>query len=211
MEEEFKQNPGPPPRPNLPDVIRDVVVDFTGFATRHLGAPHPPLMFIAIWLIGMDTIAGGIELGYIYTEQYEVDNWFFAWIRIVIGGAAMGVFRYWLVGSIFHLVVMLSGGKGEARTSRYILLYSLLPASVLNLLIKIVQMLIYQNGYFAGQRHLAVEGIFGVLMMAAYVFTIVLCYRGMTALQQADRRRSIITLSALSIGTVMVTVIALGM
>ncbi len=211
MEEDYTPPPEPTPRPNLPDLIRDIVVDFTGFAGRHLAAPHPPLMFIAMWLIGMDTVTGGIELSYIYSEQYEVTNWFYAWIRIIVGGVAMGVFRYWLVGSLFHLVVMLSGGQGEARTSRYILLYALLPASVLNLLIKVVQMLIYQNNYFTGERNLAIEGIFGMFMTAAYVFTIVLCYRGMRALQQTDRRKSIITLVALSIGTVMLTVVGMGM
>ena len=211
MEEEYTPPPEPTPRPNLPDLIRDIVVDFTGFAGQHLTAPHPPLMFIAIWLIGMDTVAGGIELGYIYSEQYDVSNWFYAWLRIIVGGAAMGVFRYWLVGSIFHLVVMFSGGRGEARTSRYIILYALLPSSVLNLLIKVAQMLIYQNRYFTGERNLAIEGLFGMLMMVAYVFTIVLCYRGMRALQQTDRRKSIITLVALSIGTFMLTIIGMGM
>jgi len=211
MEEDYTPPPEPTPRPNLPDLIRDIVVDYAGFAGRHLAEPQPPLMFIAMWLIGMDTVTGGIELSYIYSEQYEVTNWFYAWIRIIVGGAAMGVFRYWLVGSLFHLVVLLSGGQGEARTSRYILLYALLPASVLNLLIKVVQMLIYQNNYFTGERNLAIEGIFGMFMTVAYVFTIVLCYRGMRALQQTDRRKSIITLVALSIGTVMLTVVGMGM
>ena len=114
----------------FPDVIKVVVVDFVGFAQQYLGRPGPPLMYIAVWLIGMDAVAGGIELGYVYGEQYDVDNWFFAWIRIIVGGAAIGIFRYWLVGSIFHIVVIAAGGKGIARTSRYILLYALLPASL---------------------------------------------------------------------------------
>ncbi len=50
-----------------------------------------------------------------------------------------------------------------------------------------------------------------MFMMVAYVFTIVLCYRGMRALQQTDRRKSIITLIALSVGTVMLTVVGMGM
>lgn len=200
---------GDPKRLTLPDLIRDIVVDYTGFARRHLVAPHPPLMFIAVWLIGMDTIAGGIELGYIYAQQYEVDNWFYAWVRIIVGGAAMGVFRYWLVGSIFHAVVLLARGRGPARTSRYVLLYALVPASVTNLSIKVVQMLVYQNGYFTGQRNVVVEGIFGMAMFVAYVFTVVLCYRGMCALQGADPRRSVALLLGLSLATMALTIVGL--
>jgi hypothetical protein len=199
-----------PQRLTFPDLIKVIVVDFVGFARQYLVNPGPPLMYLAVWLIGMDAVAGGIELAYVYGQQYDVDNWFFAWIRIIVGGAALGVFRYWLVGSIFHLVVIVSGGKGPARTSRYILLYALLPASVMNLSIKILQMLIYQNGYFTGERSVAVEGFFGMLMMAAYVFTIILCFRGMCAIQQADRRRSAIVLAALSLGTVVLTIVGMG-
>ena len=71
-------------------------------------------------------------------------------------------------------------------------------------------MLIYQNGYFAGVRSVVVEGLFGLLMMAAYFFTIVLCYRGMRAIQNTDRRRSIVMLAALSLGTIVLTVTSLG-
>lgn len=210
MEPDTPQQPEAPRRLTFPDVVKAVVVDFVGFAQRHLVQPNPPLMYIAIWLIGMDAVAGGIELGYVYGQQYDVDNWFFAWLRIIVGGTAIGIFRYWLVGSIFHLIVLAAGGRGIARTSRYILLYALLPASVVNLSIKVLQMLLYQNEYFAGDRNVAVEGIFGLLMMAAYVFTIVLCYRGMRALQQTDRRRSIVMLAALSFLTIFLTSVGLG-
>jgi hypothetical protein len=202
--------PDTPQNLTFPDLVKVIVVDFVGFARQYLLNPGPPLMYIAIWLVGMDAVAGGIELGYAYGQQYDVDNWFFAWVRIVAVGAPLGIFRYWLVGSIFHLVVTAAGGKGIARTSRYILLYALVPAAVTNLSIKVIQMLIYQNGYFAGERNVFTEGLFGLLMMAAYVFTIVLCYRGMRTLQQTDRRRSIVMLAALSLGTIVLTTISLG-
>ena len=211
MESEINtQRPDSPPSLTFPDLVKWVFVDFVGFARQYLDRPNPPLMYIAIWLIGMDAVTGGIELGYAYGQQYDVNNWFFAWIRIVVGGAPIGVFRYWMVGSIFHVVVLAAGGKGIARTSRYILLYALLPSAVTNLSIKIIQMLIYQNGYFDGIRSTAIEGLFGLLMMVAYVFTLVLCYRGMRAVQQTDRRRSILMLAALSIGTIVLTTISLG-
>ena len=194
----------------FPDVVKAVFTNFVEFADQHLRNPNPPLMYIAIWLIGMDTIAGGIELAYIYNQQYDVNNWFYAWIRILVAGALMGIFRYWMVGTIFHLVVMAAGGTREARTSRYILLYALLPMSVCSLSIKILQMLIYGNKYFVGQTNPAVEGMLGFVMLGAYVYTLILCYRGMRALQNTDKRRSIAMLVALSAGMIFLTLLGMG-
>lgn len=200
-----------PQKLTFPDLLKWIFVDFVGFARRYLSAPPPPLMYIAVWLIGMDAMASGMELAYITGKQYLVDNWFYAWLRIMGGGAAMGIVRYWMVGSIFHIVVLAAGGRGPTRTSRYILLYALLPASVCNLSVKILQMLIYGNKYFAGDTNAAVEGFFGMLMMAAYAFTLVLCYRGMRGLQKADKRRSILVLLGLSLGMILVAAFWTGM
>ena len=198
------------PSLTFPDLIKIIVVHFVWFAKHYLTRPKPPLMYIAVWLIGMDAVVGGMELTYAYSGQYDLNNWFVAWVRIIVGGPLIGVFRYWLIGSIFHLIVLAAGGSGEARTSRYIVLYALLPAAVTNVSIKIVQMLLYQNNYFAGQRNAVFEGLFGIGMMIAYVYTIVLCFRGMLAVQHADRRRSIIMLGLLSLGTILLSIISLG-
>jgi hypothetical protein len=211
MDEQFTQPPETPQKLTFPDLIKFIVVDFVGFARLYLAEPRPPLMFIAVWLIGMDAVAAGIDMGYFYYGQYQVDNWFYAWLQIIFWGAGMGFVRYWLVGSIFHIVVVASGGRGHAHTSRYILLYALLPASVCSLSIRILQMLFYQNVYFTGQRSTALEGLFGMVMIAAYVFTLVLCYRGMRALQHTDKRRSILVLTALTLGTILFTIIGLGL
>ena len=208
---EDPQSEETPPKLTFPDLLKWIFVDFVGFSRRYLTSAPPPLMYMAVWLIGMDAMAGGIELAYISGQQYLVDNWFYAWLRIMGGGAAMGFFRYWLVGSIFHIVVVAAGGHGLARTSRYILLYALVPASVCNLSVKILQMLLYGNKYFTGQTNAVVEGFFGMVMMAAYVFTIVLCYRGMRTLQQTDKRRSVLVLVGLTFGMLVLTTIAMGL
>jgi hypothetical protein len=207
---EDPQSEETPPKLAFPDLLKWIFVDFVGFSRRCLTSAPPPLMYMAMWLIGMDAMAGGIELAYISGQQYLVDNWFYAWLRIMGGGAAMGIMRYWLVGSIFHIVVVAAGGRGLARTSRYILLYALVPAAVCNLSVKILQMLMYGNKYFTGQTNAVVEGFFGMVMMAAYVFTIVLCYRGMRTLQQTDKRRSILVLVGLSFGMIILATIAMG-
>jgi hypothetical protein len=199
-----------PQRLTFPDVVKAVFTGYVDFANRYLREPNPPLLYIAIWLIGMDTVAGGIELTYIYSDQYDLDNWFFAWIRILAVGVPMGAARYWMVGTLFHLVVVAAGGKGEPRTSRYVLLYALLPMAVCSLSIKILQMVIYGNKYFTGQTNPAVEGLFGVVMLGAYAYTLILCYRGMRALQGTDARRSIAMLVAVSAGMIFLTFLGMG-
>lgn len=208
MEEEIQQPQPTPEKLTLPDVIKAVFTDYVGFAERHLKEPRPPVMLIAVWLIGMDAVTGAIELENVLGQQYVVQNWFHAWIRIMVGGAAAGVLRYWMVGSLFHLLVLGAGGKGPARTSRYIFLYAALPVSVVDLSIKVVQMLVYRNGYFAGSTNATLEGAFATVMLAAYGYTLLLCYRGMRALMGADRRRSIAVLAAVTVGMIVFMIIA---
>jgi hypothetical protein len=82
--------------------------------------------------------------------------------------------------------------------------------AVCSLSIKILQMVIYGNSYFTGQTNPAVEGMFGVVMLGAYGYTLILCYRGMRALQGTDARRSIAMLVALSAGMIFLTFLGMG-
>jgi hypothetical protein len=186
----------------VPDLLREVLVRFPEFAKRHLTESPPPLMYIAMWLIGMDAVAGSIELEKIYSQEYITDDWFHAWIRIMAGGVLAGVLRYWLIGSIFHVLVLAAGGNGPARTSRYIFLYAALPVAVCDLSVKILEMIIYGNGYFTEQTHPLLDGMFSTIMLAAFIYTVVLCYRGMSVLQGTDKRRSLLVLSAAGLGMI---------
>lgn len=179
-------------------VIHQVFVNFSGFAPRLL-EPRPPALLIMIWLIGMDAVAGTIEMEYVQRGTYLVDNWFSAWVRIMAGGMLVGVIRYWLVGSIFHLGVRLAGGDGLMRTSRYIFLYSAIPVAVVDLSLKVVQMLVYRNQYFIGQTSVVLDGIIGGVMLGTWLFTVRLMYIGMTQLMGADRRKSIVLITAVAV------------
>ena len=186
----------------VPDLLREVFVRFTDFAQKHLTESQPPLMYIAIWLIGMDAVAGSIELEYHIAQEYVTDNWFHAWVRIMTGGVLAGVLRYWMVGSLFHVLVLAAGGRGKARTSRYIFLYAALPVAVCDLTFKVLEMVIYGNNYFTAQTNAMLDGAFSTIMLAAYVYTVVLCYRGMCVLQGTDKRRSLIVLIAAALGMI---------
>lgn len=189
----------------VPDVIGAVFTDFVGFARTHFGQARPPAMFIVAWLIGMDAVAGAIELDRMQTGSYVVTNWFHAWLRIMLVGMAVGFIRYWIVGSLFHVLVVLSGGKGPPRASRYVVLYALAPAAVINVGVKVVEMLIYGNDYFTGQVAGAMTAITTFVMFAAYVFTVRLCYQGMVHVLGTQRRRTVTVLVAVAAGMTIIT------
>ena len=200
----------PPQQITLPDVIRDVFRNFPGFAEAHLSQPQPPALPILIWLLGMDAVAGAMELEYLQQGRYLIDNWFHTWLRIMGMGIILGTVRYWFVGTVFHGVVRLAGGNGPMRTSRYIFLYSAIPVVVVDLLLKVFQMLYYGNGYFTGQTSATVDAVIGGIMLGAYLYTARLAYTGMRVLMGAEWLRSIILVAAIAVvlvaGVVVLTI-----
>jgi hypothetical protein len=204
-----------PQKPDLtlPDVIAEVFAGprrFVAFAGERLTRPGPPSFFLVAWLLGMDGVAAALELEYYTAGEHLVDNWFHAWLRIVFAGIGFGVIRYWVGGTVFHGVVLFAGGHSPARTSRYIFLYAALPVVVVELSVKVLQMLVYQNNYFAGQTNPAFDGFTGGLMTAAFIYSAILCYSGMRHVTGADRTRSLVALVvlaafALIAGTVLFT------
>lgn len=181
----------------FPDVVRVVFSGrsaFAAFAQERLVHPGPPAFMIVAWLLGMDGVAGALELEYVTRGEHLVDNWFHAWLRIMFAGIGAAVVRYWLAGTIFHGVVLLAGGHGAARTSRYLFVYAALPVVVVELSVKVMQMLAYGNGYFAGQTNPALDGFNGGAMAAAFLYSAILCYTGMRRVQGAERARSIAVL-----------------
>jgi len=180
------------------DVIRETFVNYLNFAGLHLRNLRPPAQYLVIWFLGMDAVAGGLELERVYYGEYMVDNWFYAWVRIMFAGFAMGVVRYWFVGTLFHGVVRFAGGKREpARTSRYIFLYAALPVAIIDLMVKVAQMLIYQNDYFALQTVPVVDSIFAFLMVGGFVLSLRWGYLGMRHILGTDRVRSLLIVGAL--------------
>jgi len=172
-------------RPTLPDVLRDVFVDFGAFAEEWLATPHPPVFFFAAWIVGMDVVAGTIEFEYVTGGSYLVADWFHAWVRIIAGGILAGAIRYWFAGSLFHLLARAAGARMLPRTSRYVLLYASLPVAVIDLALKVVQMFGYRNAYFTGQTEPFVDGVIGMVMFGAFVFTARLCFMGMRRMGNA--------------------------
>ncbi len=174
------------------DVIRGVFRNFPEFAKTHLTGARPPALIVTVWLLGMDAVAGAMELEFVQRGDYIVDNWFHAWLRIMGIGILLGTVRYWVVGTLFHGIVRLAGGHGAMRTSRYIFLYASVPVVVVDLSFKVFQMLHYGNRYFTGQTNEILDGIMAGIMLAVYIYSVRLCYIGMCLLMGADRLRSVV-------------------
>lgn len=189
-----------PPGPmTFPDVVRDVFTRFPEFARTWLGRPRPPSQFIMIWLVGMDAVAGTIELEFVQRGSYLIDNWLYAWARVMLVGLPAGVARYWLIGTLFHLIVRIAGGHGSMRLSRHIFLYSTLPVVVADLSIKVLQMLVYGNDYFAGQTGSTFDAVVAGVMLGAYAGTLRLAYIGMRVMTGVDRLRTILLLVTIAL------------
>lgn len=185
------------------DVIRDVVVNYVDFAQKYLLTSRPPVLLIVLWLIGMDAIAGAIETVNINTGAYPVDNWFHSWLFGMGAGLPAGLMRYWLVGSIFHFLVRMAGGHHPIYASRNVFVYSALPAAVVDLLLKAVQMIMYGNGYFAQQTPTAIDGMFSFIAMAAYGYSVFLCYIGMRRVLGTEKRKTFIALGAIAVAAIL--------
>jgi len=189
----------PPAAHTFPDVVRDVFTRFPEFARAYLGRPHPPSQYIMIWLVGMDAVAGTIELEFVQRGSYLIDNWLYAWARVMLVGLPAGVARYWLIGTVFHGIVRIAGGHGSMRLSRHIFLYSTLPVVVADLSIKVLQMLIYGNDYFAGQTGSTFDAVAAGVMLGAYAGSLRLAYIAMRELTGAERLRSILLLVTIAV------------
>lgn len=183
----------------LPDVVREVMADFAGFAKRHLAVAVPPAMMLVGWMLGMDGVAGALDIEHFGGRGYPVDNWFHAWLAILIAGIPAAVVRYWFGGMVFHGVVRIAGGHGPARMSRRLFLYGAIPLIITDLVVKIVQMIAYGNAYFGGQTKSGLDAFLGGLLLAAFLWTGYLLFVGMTRVQGAERRRSILAIVGIAL------------
>jgi hypothetical protein len=99
-----------------------------------------------------------------------------------------------------------AGGHGSMRLSRHIFLYSTLPVVVVDLSIKVLQMIVYGNDYFAGQTGTTFDAVVAGAMLGAYTITLRLAYIGMRELASADRLRSILLLVTIAVVVFMIMI-----
>ncbi|MEE9610131.1 MAG: tetratricopeptide repeat protein, partial [Desulfatiglandales bacterium] len=176
----------------FPRLIKELLTNYKNFLKTHLIADKPPFLFIMIWLLGMCSIIYRIEMNYLSSQTYEVDNWILVWAFILIGGVILGYLGYWIGGTLYHLRVWVSGGSTNFRISRNLFLYTGLPIYMVAVFVAIVDTFAYGSGYFAERSNVLLDLILLGLCVLGIICAISLSYRGVCLLQKTERVRSII-------------------
>lgn len=181
----------------LLDFFKSFFGDYKGFLRKNIELKRPPYWLFVIWfygvtrvLIKLDSSVAGIGV------NFGISGWFDMWLISLILGAAIGFIGYWLVGSIFHLGVLLAGGHKKAKTSRMIFVYAGLPHTIAVMALFIVGMLGLRENYFSSG---GLDPSWFHIATAATLYSIILGYIGVREVQKTKKIRSILLFLVLPI------------
>jgi len=124
--------------------------------------------------------------------SYPIQDWFSLWLFAILGGIILGFILYWLIGSIFHLGVLIAGGEKNAKTSRLIYLYSGFPVYLAVLLFMLVNMIVFESEYFqfGGSFSSIWAGV--IVLLVSTLYSYYLAYIGVRTVQRTKRIPSIL-------------------
>ncbi|MFH0837967.1 MAG: Yip1 family protein [Patescibacteria group bacterium] len=172
------------------DFFKSYFGGYKAFLHKNIELKKPPYWLLVIWFYGvvrvlvrLDSSVAGIGF------NFNIQGWFDLWVTSLVLGAVIGFIGYWLVGSIFHLGVLLAGGHKKAKTSRMIFIYSGIPHTIAVMALFFVGMLALRENYFLNggldPRWFYISG-------AASFYSIVLGYIGAVEVQKTKKIRSIL-------------------
>jgi len=164
---------------------------YKNFLKTYAPADKAPFLYILIWLMGMANVIEKFELKSVLKGRYLVEDWFTLWIIILAFGVINGLLSYWIGGAIYHLRVLLSGGRRDFRASRRIFVYARLPMFFITILLTIVETAVYGNKYFTESTHDLLDLMIICLSTLAIIYALVLSYKGVRFVQNTKRLRSI--------------------
>jgi len=163
---------------------------------KFISRKRPPYLYLFIWLLGMSLILSIIESApYLY--GHGPHNWLIVWCCIILVGAIGGFPAFILGGAVYHLLIKLSGGSGDFRLSRHILLYSGLLLYLVLIAGKIFETVANGNAYSDGLYGITVNVLWGILIIAAFIWTIIFSYRAARQLHHIRPVRGSVLLIAL--------------
>lgn len=178
-------------------LVREYFHSFKAFLTKYVMQSKTPYWFLVLWgyglskaLIRLDISVGGAGI------DYSINNWTVLWMVGLILGLIMGLIGYWLLGSLFHLGVLIAGGKGMAKTSRLINLYASLPHTLVVIAVIAFNMLALRGSYF---EYGGLANVWIFMTFAAAIYSWYLGYVGAMEIQKTKRVRSILIFLVLPI------------
>ena len=179
------------------DCCKSFFGNYKAYLTKYIELKKPPYWLMVLWIYGisrvLQKINSSISAG---TSDYAIQHWLSLWIAALIGGIVIGFIGYWLVGSIFHVGVLLAGGKKKAKTSRMIFLYAGLPFSLTVIILMLINMIAFRGDYFA---YGGLEQSWNTLAILASLYSLILGYIGVREIQKTKKVRSILLFIALPI------------
>lgn len=123
-----------------------------------------------------------------------VTDWLLIWIMALALGVFVGYLAYYVIGSAFHLLVLLSGGSKDIRLSRNIYLYASMPYAVALIIAKVVEGFAYGHSYFTLTINSKLHLFIFIFIIVAQLFSIYLMYFTVNELNKIKKIKGIIFL-----------------
>jgi len=145
------------------------------FLQKNAAESRPSKFFFVLWVTGMAMLLGKLDLWIFNTGM--APNWTMIWILALALGIIFGALNYWVLGSLFHLGVMICKGKKAYRASRNLKVYTGLPAYLALVTVAVANTVFYGNQFFSLPVNAVLDFILQFLAMAAAALTIYLGYQ----------------------------------
>ncbi len=172
------------------DFIKYYFKDYQSFLKKYVIDKKPAYWLLILWFYGLNKVLIRFsESPASMSIKYHIDNYSIFWISAVILGIIIAFIAYYALGSIFHLAVMLAGGKGKMKNSRLIFLYSSLPYTLSIFVLILINMLILRRGYFESN---GMDLVYLLIITVAHIYSLYLNYKGAIFIQKTKKIRSII-------------------
>ncbi len=169
-----------------------LVTDYYGFLDDYAEAKRPPYFFLAIWVAGISLDIYKLEYRTFLFGGYDITYWLGVFIAVLVFGIAFGPLAYFILGGLFHVRVLMCGGRRRFKISRLIWLYSSLPIFVWTILVFMVDTLIFDDAYFTGQASFAFDFSAGIGFVVCMAYSTHLSYKGVVGAQAGGKVRAFI-------------------
>lgn len=199
-EEEFAS--GPPDlkvRSRERSTLYQLIFDFPRFAERFLtgGVFTGPVWFLFLFTLGVSGVIDRLEVKNTFLVGADgTANLPMSYIYgILIGGGLIGGFiNYYVQGGVYHLLVLLSGGKEGFGRSANVYLYGSWPLHIFSVALTVTLLAIKGQQYWTEGTHPVVENLTMVAMIGLIVLTIANRYRASKRIQEVRGARAAIFL-----------------
>lgn len=163
------------------------------FNKKYAKDEYPPYLLFTAWILGIAHLLNVYRISLVGNPlMAEVNDWWVIWPTVLIMGFFWGLFLYYLVGFVLHLLIKLSGGKTNYKMSCNILLYSNVYLFGALILDNVLKTIIFGNGYFYGEISSLITFLLFLFVFVAVIYSLVKMYSSVVTVTKASTLKSII-------------------